>query len=133
MYRANAPVTPPLDTYRIHAALGRSTDASSGSVVLSALLLTCVRVLSLLSALLRRAPLPVLSLMTLPLKLLDNMTGALSTLALVYIGLTGDAFFPGARRARTLTAVVANANGKIRYRRTGADRKCFLELKGSST
>ncbi|KAH8117285.1 plasma-membrane choline transporter-domain-containing protein [Phellopilus nigrolimitatus] len=116
-----SPVPPPFDTFRIHAALYRSADTSLGSVALSALLLTGVRILTLTAGLLRRAPMPLLPWLTLPLNMLGNMTGALSTLALVYTGLTGDAFFPSARRARVLTAAVMNSSGKVKYRRTGID------------
>lgn len=113
---------PPLSTHRIHAALFRSTDTSLGSVALSALLLTGVRILSLLTAFLRRAPLPLLPFLTFPINVLGNMTGALSTLALIYVGLTGDSFFPSARRARALAAATSAAAGKVRYRRQGIDR-----------
>ncbi|EJD05774.1 uncharacterized protein FOMMEDRAFT_139123 [Fomitiporia mediterranea MF3/22] len=116
-----APSPPPLDTLRIHAALYRSTDTSLGSIALSALLLTGVRLLSLLTGLLKRAPIPLLPLLRLPIKFLGNATGALSSLALVYVGLTGDAFFPSARRARALTAAVANSSGRVNYRRSGID------------
>ncbi|KAL5490248.1 hypothetical protein ACEPAI_5081 [Sanghuangporus weigelae] len=109
----------PLDTYRIHAALYRSTDTSLGSVALSALLLTGVRMITILVALLRRAPVPLLPLLKFPLNFLGNTASALSTLALVYTGLTGDAFFPSARRARALT--MAAANGRLTYRRSGVD------------
>lgn len=112
-----------MDTFRIHAALHRSTDTSLGSIALSALLLTGVRILTLLAGLLRRAPLPLLPWLTFPLKFLGNATGALSTLALVYTGLTGDAFFPSARRARALAAAIANSSGRVSFRRSGIDRK----------
>lgn len=116
----------PLDTHRLHAALFRSTDTSLGSIVLASLLLTGVRLATLSAALLRRAPIPLLPWLTLPINVLGNISGALSSLALVYTGLTGDAFFPGARRARALVAAVENAAGKVRYRRSGVDRKFRL-------
>jgi hypothetical protein len=51
--------------------------------------------------------------MAMAVGMLDNVTTALSKYVLVYTGLTGDAFFPGARRARALTAAVeASAEGK---------------------
>ncbi|THH11841.1 hypothetical protein EW145_g388 [Phellinidium pouzarii] len=117
----DAPMPPPLDTYRIHAALYRSTDTSLGSVAISALLLTGIRMLSLLASFLRRAPVPLLPWLKLPLNMLTNVTGALSTLALVYVGLTGDEFFPSARRARALSAAVTNFSGRVKYRRSGLD------------
>jgi hypothetical protein len=47
--------------------------------------------------------------------MLDNATTALSKYALVYVGLTGDAFFVAARRAKALTASVESASeGKYR-------------------
>jgi hypothetical protein len=47
--------------------------------------------------------------------MLDNATTALSKYALVYVGLTGDAFFVAARRAKALTAAVEGASeGKYR-------------------
>ncbi|KAI5124375.1 hypothetical protein M0805_008978 [Coniferiporia weirii] len=115
------PEPPPMDTYRAHAALRRSTDMSLGSIVLSALLLTGVRILSLLSGLLRKAPMPFIPWFAFPLNLLENMTGTLSTLALVYVGLTGDAFFSSAKRARALTSAVSNSGGRVKYRRSGLD------------
>ena len=124
--RTDTEAPPSFDTYRLHAALTRSTDASLGSIALSALLLTLVRMLTLFSTILRRAPLPFLPFMTLPLHFIDNATGALSTLALVYVGLTGDAFFPSARRARTLTNLITRSGGKVKYRQSGADRKSLL-------
>ena len=111
----------PLDTYRIHAALYRSTDTSLGTIALSALLLTGVRMIAVVVALLRRAPGPLLPLLRFPCSFLGNAASTLSTLALVYTGLTGDAFFPGARRARAVTT--AAANGRLTYRRSGVDRE----------
>lgn len=47
--------------------------------------------------------------------MLDNATTALSKYALVYVGLTGDAFFVAARRAKALTSSVEGASeGKYR-------------------
>lgn len=125
-YVQNSPDTmepPPLDTYRMHAALFRSTFTSLGSIVIASLLLTGIRLATLTAAFLRRAPLPLLPWLTFPLNVLGNISGALSSLALVYTGLTGDAFFPGARRARALAAAVESSSGKVRYRRSGVDRK----------
>ena len=47
---------------------------------------------------------------------METITGTLSKYALVYVGLTGDAFFPSARRSRALTAAVEHASA-IDYRR----------------
>jgi hypothetical protein len=47
--------------------------------------------------------------------MLDNASTALSKYALVYVGLTGDAFFVAARRARALTAAVeGSSEGKYK-------------------
>ena len=46
---------------------------------------------------------------------LENVTNTLSTYALVYVGLTGDPFFPSARRSRALTGAVESSN-LARYR-----------------
>lgn len=46
---------------------------------------------------------------------LEGVTSTLSTYALAYIGLTGDPFFPSARRARALTDAVESSSG-ARYR-----------------
>ena len=91
---------------------------SLGTVVVSALLLAGVRSLALLTTLLRRAPVPLLPWLSLPLNILGNATNSLSTYALAYAGLTGDSFFPSARRARALAA----ANGvRDRFRRSNRD------------
>lgn len=47
---------------------------------------------------------------------LENVTGTLSTYALIYTGLTGDAFFPSARRSQALTAAV-ESKAALNYRR----------------
>ena len=104
----------------------RATQPSLGSIVLAGLILTGVRILGLLTIALRRfpgyLPLPVRPFLQ-PLVIasafavgyLENATGSLSTHALVYLGLTGDPFFPSARRAAALTAAV---NGSVaKYRR----------------
>ena len=49
----------------------------------------------------------------------ENVTGTLSTYALIYTGLTGDPFFPSARRAQALTAAVESkviTNYRRRFR-----------------
>lgn len=45
---------------------------------------------------------------------LENATSSLSTHALAYLGLTGDPFFPSARRAAALTAAVNASVAKYR-------------------
>ena len=46
---------------------------------------------------------------------LEGVTSTLSTYALVYVGLTGDPFFPSARRSRALASTVETSNA-ARYR-----------------
>lgn len=120
------PPPSPTSTHTIHAALTRASQPSLGTVVLSALILTGVRVLALLTAFFRIAPAylplvlrpwlqPLVIGASMAVGLLDNVTTSLSKYALVYVGLTGDAFFVGARRARALTAAVEGASeGKYR-------------------
>jgi len=112
---------PPTSTHTIHAALTRASQPSLGTVVLAAFLLTGVRMLALLTTLLRVVPSylplalrPWLQPLTIgagmAVGMLDNATTALSKYALVYVGLTGDAFFVAARRAKALTAAVEGAS-----------------------
>lgn len=103
----------------------RATQPSLGSIVLAGLILTGVRILGLLTIALRRfpayLPLPVRPFLQ-PLVLvsafavgyLENATSSLSTHALAYLGLTGDPFFPSARRAAALTAAVNASVAKYR-------------------
>jgi hypothetical protein len=82
--------------------------------------------LALLTAFLRLAPAyvplvlrpwiqPLIIGASMAVGMLDNATTALSKYALVYVGLTGDAFFVAARRAKALTAAVEGASeGKYR-------------------
>lgn len=123
LYRPEVEDPPPLSTHRIHAAFTRASDTSLGSVVVAALLLTGIRILTLLTALLRRAPVPLLPFVAYPINFLGNLTGALSPLALVYVGLTGDEFFPSARRAKALTSGNSSSKSLSRYRRSAVDRK----------
>ncbi|OBZ65717.1 hypothetical protein A0H81_14255 [Grifola frondosa] len=104
------PVPPPMSTHTVHAAIARATQPSLGTVILSALITTAVRLLGLLIWGLRALPayLPpylrfVSGFVAMAVGYLEGVTGTLSTHALVYTGLTGDAFFPSARRARALT------------------------------
>lgn len=54
---------------------------------------------------------------------LENATSSLSTYALAYLGLTGDSFFPSARRAAALTAAVNASVAK--YRRKFKNDRMF--------
>ncbi|KAK0211275.1 plasma-membrane choline transporter-domain-containing protein [Desarmillaria ectypa] len=101
---------PPMSTHTIHAALTRSTGPSLGTVALSALILTVVRLLTLLTLFFERLPLymPARALFLVTgirvvVGFLEGITTALSKYALVYVGITGDPFMPSARRARALT------------------------------
>jgi len=100
-----------MSTHTIHAAITRSSGPSLGTIVLSALILTGIRVLTLLTLFLERLPiyLPVqlifmVSWIRMAVGFLDSVTTALSKYALVYVGLTGDPFMPSARRTRALTS-----------------------------
>ncbi|KAF9642536.1 hypothetical protein BDM02DRAFT_2063047 [Thelephora ganbajun] len=119
------PSPPPTSTHTIHAAIMRATQPSFGSIVLAGLILTGVRLLGFLTIALRMfpayLPLPVRPFLQ-PLVFasafavgyLENATSSLSTYALAYLGLTGDPFFPSARRAAALTAAVNASVSKYR-------------------
>ncbi|KAG5642920.1 hypothetical protein DXG03_001871 [Asterophora parasitica] len=124
-YFADPDAAPPpqMSTHTIHAALVRSTGPSIGTVALSALLLTIIRMLTLLTLFLQRLPLYIparafflVSGIRLAVGYLETATTALSKYALVYSGLTGDPFMNSARRAKVLTggaeAKVARAGSK---------------------
>jgi Plasma-membrane choline transporter len=132
---------PPTSTHTIHAALTRSTGPSLGTIVLASLLLTAIRLLALLTALLRVLPSyfplvlrPWLQPLTygaaMAVGMLDNASTSLSKYALVYSGLTGDAFFPSARRAKALTGSVENSNSGKYKRKFKTERMsnaiCFF-------
>lgn len=130
--------TPPLptDTHIIHAALFRATYPSLGSIVLSALILAGIRLLSLLTIALRLLPSyfpivlrpwlqPLAVGSAMAVGYLETVTSALSRYALIYTGLTGDPFFPSARRARTLTVAVETADVG-RYRRKFKTERMFF-------
>ncbi|KZT09551.1 uncharacterized protein LAESUDRAFT_695158 [Laetiporus sulphureus 93-53] len=117
------PPPPPTNTHTIHAAITRATQPSLGTVVLSALIIAVIRFLGLLVAGLRALPYylpPYMRLVSVAagfaVGYMENVTGSLSKYALVYTGLTGDAFFPSARRSRTLTAEVEKSS-VVDYRR----------------
>lgn len=104
----------------------RATQPSFGSIILAGLILTGVRILGLLVIALRMFPAylplpvrpflqPLVLLSGLAVGYLENATSSLSTYALAYLGLTGDPFFPSARRAAALTSA-ANAS-VAKYRR----------------
>ncbi|KDQ50222.1 hypothetical protein JAAARDRAFT_142283 [Jaapia argillacea MUCL 33604] len=112
------PPPPPTSTHTIHAALTRSTQPSLGSITLSALILTSIRLLVLLSTFLRIIPhylpvqlRPVAMVCGLAATYLESATGTLSGYALVYVGLTGDRFWVGARRSRVLVGVAEGGQG----------------------
>ncbi|TFK90285.1 hypothetical protein K466DRAFT_543684 [Polyporus arcularius HHB13444] len=117
------PPPPPTSTHTIHAALMRAAQPSLGTIVLSALIVTAIRTMGLISMGLRALPayLPpymrVVSVgATMAVGYLEATMSSLSTYALIYTGLTGDAFFPSARRARALTGAVENPS-LVNYRR----------------
>lgn len=58
---------------------------------------------------------------------LETVTSALSRYALIYTGLTGDPFFPSARRARALTVAVETADAG-RFRRKFKTERMFIFL-----
>ena len=101
----------------------RASQPSLGTIVLSALIVTGIRALGLLILALRALPAylpPYMRIVTvgagMAVGYLEAATNSLSTYALVYTGLTGDAFFPSARRARALTGAV-ESESLANYRR----------------
>lgn len=121
---------PPMSTHIIHAALTRSTGPSLGTIVFSALLLTMIRLLTLITLFLQRLPLYIparafflVTGIRMAVGYLETVTTALSKYALVYSGLTGDPFMNSARRARALTSGIEAKAGKAGRRGLGAERK----------
>ncbi|KAL1947681.1 hypothetical protein VTO73DRAFT_13405 [Trametes versicolor] len=117
------PPPPPTSTHTIHAALTRATQPSLGTIVLSALIVTGIRLLGLITLGLRALPAylpPYMRFVSIgagmAVAYLEAATSSLSTYGLVYAGLTGDAFFPSARRSRALTGAVENPS-VVNYRR----------------
>ncbi|KAH9931710.1 plasma-membrane choline transporter-domain-containing protein [Epithele typhae] len=117
------PPTPPASTHTIHAALMRSSQPSIGTIVLSALIVTSIRIMGLLILALRALPAylpPYMRIVTvgagMAVSYLESANSSLSTYALIYTGLTGDAFFPSARRSHALTGAVESAS-LANYRR----------------
>ncbi|THH29846.1 hypothetical protein EUX98_g4357 [Antrodiella citrinella] len=117
------PQPPPTSTHTIHAALARASQPSIGSIVLSALIHAAIRLLGFAVWGLRALPYylpPYMRFVSvgagMGVSYLETITGTLSTYALIYTGLTGDAFMPSARRSRALTGAVQNSS-LARYRR----------------
>ncbi|KAF8231056.1 hypothetical protein L208DRAFT_1399451 [Tricholoma matsutake] len=122
-YFADPDASPPspTSTHTIHAAITRSTGPNLGTIVLSALLLTLVHLLSLLTLFLHRLPMYIparafflVSGIRFAVGYLEAGTTALSKYALVYAGLTGDPFMGSARRARALTVGAETRVGRRR-------------------
>lgn len=123
LYSPVLPPPPPTSTHTIHAALTRATQPSLGTIVLSALIVTGIRLLGLIILGLRALPAylpPYMRFVSIgagmAVAYLEAATSSLSTYGLVYAGLTGDAFFPSARRSRALTGAVENRS-VVNYRR----------------
>ena len=111
----------------------RSSQPSLGTIVLSALIVTGIRVLGLLILALRALPAylpPYMRIVTvgagMAVGYLEAATNSLSTYALIYTGLTGDAFFPSARRARALTGAVESPSLVNYRRRFKTERTCYV-------
>ncbi|GLB34536.1 putative CTL (choline transporter-like) family protein [Lyophyllum shimeji] len=124
---------PPMSTHTIHAALTRSTGPSLGSIVLAALLLTIIRLLSLLTLFLHRLPgyippraLFLVSGIRMAAGYLETVSTALSKYALVYSGITGDPFMNSARRARALTSGVEAKVGRAVKKGYGVEPPLML-------
>ncbi|KAF8912212.1 hypothetical protein CPB84DRAFT_1761633 [Gymnopilus junonius] len=99
------PPPPPSSTHTIHAALTRSTGPSLGSVILASLILTALRLLTLLILLLNRLPPLLLRIPWVPLAVPVGMyivpgirVLRVSAYALVFVGLGGVGFWEGAGR-----------------------------------
>lgn len=124
----------PMSTHTIHAAVVRSTGSSLGTICLSASILTIIRVLTFIALFLNRLPAYIpprafflINGIRLAVGYLDGVTMALSKYALVYSGLTGDAFMPSARRAKALTVSVEAKVTQSR-KKYSAESKLFLLL-----
>ncbi|CCA67496.1 hypothetical protein PIIN_01325 [Serendipita indica DSM 11827] len=96
-------------TDELHAAVYRATSPSLGTNCLSALVMAGVHSLTFLIHNLSRLTVPPTLLpFVLPLAgpttFVSTIMASLSNYALVYVGITGDAFFPAARRAKALTS-----------------------------
>lgn len=129
-FSPEAPQPRRTSTHGINAAIARSTGPSLGTVVLSGLLLTIVRLLYLMMYSLRQLPpyIParaffVITGVRMAVNYLESATTALSKYALVYAGLTGDPFMQSARRARALTSSVEEKIGRYGRRKISSERQ----------
>ncbi|KAG6887571.1 hypothetical protein C0992_011769 [Termitomyces sp. T32_za158] len=122
-----------MSTHTIHAALTRSTGPALGTIALSALILTSVRVLTLILIFLNRLPVYIparafflVTGIRMVVGYLEGVTTALSKYALVYAGLTGDPFMSSARRAQALTNGVEAKTGRNARRGFGTEPPLLL-------
>ncbi|KAG6829364.1 hypothetical protein H0H87_011673 [Tephrocybe sp. NHM501043] len=129
----NVPPPPPTSTHTIHAALTRSTGPSLGTIALSALLLTAIRILTLLTLLLHRLPVYIparafflVTGIRMAVGYLEAVTTALSKYALIYTGLTGDSFMNSARRAKALTTGAEAKTGRNARKGYGTEPPLML-------
>ena len=125
------PPPPPTSTHTIHAALMRSSQPSFGTIVLSALVVTAIRMMGLMILALRALPAylpPYMRIVSVgagvAVGYLQVVTDSLSTYVLIYTGLTGDPFFPSARRSRALVGAVENPSLVNYRRRFKTEREC---------
>ncbi|KAL1714376.1 hypothetical protein EV715DRAFT_209679 [Schizophyllum commune] len=129
---AESPRHRPTDTHTIHAALFRATQTSLGTVCLAGAILSSLRALALISALLSRLP-PWLTLGAMSTHPVANMLKPVALLAasgiawavrwletvgegvggdaLVYAGLTGEPFWKAAGRSAALAGPVGSTTG----------------------
>ncbi|KAF9014234.1 plasma-membrane choline transporter-domain-containing protein [Cyathus striatus] len=114
-YFADQDAPPPIisSTHIIMNALTRSTGPSLGSIALSSLILTLLRLLTL--------DVPYSTFRLIPFALtgvrwtvayIERVTDAMSAYALVYVGITGDRFWDSARRSRALVRSVEQERGR---------------------
>ncbi|KAG6811715.1 hypothetical protein H0H92_006172, partial [Tricholoma furcatifolium] len=129
----DAPLPPPTSTHTIHAALTRSTGPSLGTIALSALILTAIRIFTLLILFLNRLPVYIparafflVTGIRMVVGYLESVTTALSKYALVYAGLTGDPFMNSARRARALTNGIEAKSGRNARKGYGSEPPLLL-------
>ena len=120
----------PTSTHIIRSALMRSAGTSLGTIALSALILTVIRLLTLLTLFLHRLPVYIparafflITGIRMAIGYLETVTTALSKYALVYSGLTGDPFMNSARRAKALTRGAEAKASRTRRLSLSAERK----------
>ena len=92
------------------SALFRASGPSFGSTAAAAIFLSCARVLELGTFFVYRyttppAVPPQLNPLAIPPRMLATLLRGLSTYGLTYVGVTGEPFFPAARKAQALTSV----------------------------